>query len=91
MDAIGRLERRQDGLIRELEARLERLEQYAIRTSGVLVRRDGDLRTHCKHGHALADAYVYYGKRYCRTCTKLRSQENYRAAKAFHEMFGNGV
>src|ERR1700676_3145344 len=35
-------------------------------------------RTHCKHGHTLADARVYFLKGYiqrdCRTCWKIRSK-----------------
>lgn len=44
--------------------------------------------THCRYGHSLEDAYVSYGKRYCRPCAKQRSRENYAAAKLLHEMFG---
>lgn len=44
--------------------------------------------THCRYGHSLEDAYVSYGKRFCRPCAKQRSRENYAAAKLLHEMFG---
>jgi hypothetical protein len=29
---------------------------------------------HCKHGHSLADAYVYNGRRKCRCCTRIRAK-----------------
>lgn len=88
LDALDRLEHRQERLIHDMLARLERLEQYAVRSSGVIAKRDQKLVTNCKHGHSLADAYVYYGKRFCRTCVKERSRTNYQAAKTLHEMFG---
>lgn len=31
-------------------------------------------QTHCKHGHSLADAYVYNGRRKCRRCTRIRAK-----------------
>lgn len=33
-------------------------------------------KTHCKHGHSLADAYVWGGHRYCRVCHSERSAKN---------------
>lgn len=44
--------------------------------------------THCRYGHSLEDAYVSYGRRFCRPCAKQRARENYSAAKVLHEMFG---
>jgi len=34
-------------------------------------------QTHCKHGHSLADCYVYSGKRHCRRCHAIRNKSDY--------------
>lgn len=36
--------------------------------------------THCKHGHSLADCYVYDGKRHCRRCHQIRNKGDYRGS-----------
>ena len=76
--------------------RLEHLEQEvdALRSTPPVQAVPSTLRatrtpaTHCRYGHSLEDAYVSYGKRFCRPCAKQRSRENYAAAKLLHEMFG---
>lgn len=76
--------------------RLEHLEQEvdALRATPHAQAMPSSIRstrtpaTHCRYGHSLEDAYVSYGKRYCRPCAKQRSRENYAAAKLLHEMFG---
>jgi hypothetical protein len=48
------------------------------------LRRQRSTRTHCKHGHSLADAYVSDGYRQCRPCQQAavrRYQERRRAAR----------
>jgi hypothetical protein len=76
--------------------RLERLEQdvEGLRTAPPLATAPLPIApkrapaTHCRYGHSLEDAYVSYGKRYCRPCAKQRARENYAAAKVLHDMFG---
>ena len=41
------------------------------------------LKTHCVHGHSLADAFVHPGKRNCRTCSRMRSRK-YRGSDPDH-------
>ncbi len=75
--------------------RLEHLEQEvdALRVTPVPplvspLRAARTPATHCRYGHSLEDAYVSYGKRFCRPCAKQRARESYAASKVLHEMFG---
>lgn len=35
-------------------------------------------KTHCRHGHSLADALIHHGRRECRECNRLRSARQRR-------------
>lgn len=39
-------------------------------------------RTHCVHGHSLADALIIEGKRRCRECNRVRCAAGYQRRKA---------
>ena len=57
--------------------RVEHLEPVTQREN--IVRGDGYAgqarKTHCKHGHSLADALIHHGRRTCRECNRIRCAE----------------
>lgn len=44
-------------------------------------------KSHCVHGHSLADARIYDNKRECRTCERLRQERKRRARGAAIRVF----
>jgi hypothetical protein len=38
-------------------------------------------KTHCIHGHSLADAYIFRGWRHCRECRRQEKRSAYRKRK----------
>ena len=48
-------------------------------------KKPKEVRTHCKNGHSLENAYVYNNIKYCRICQSERSRKYYDKAKSRNE------
>lgn len=51
-------------------------------------KKPKEIKTHCRHGHSLEDAYRYAWGTICKPCLSKRSKE-YHGRKAKHIMDGN--
>lgn len=96
LTALQEAESRQGQWVVQVLDRLEQLEQglkqaMASRTTVVPPSPGRPPATHCRYGHSLDDAYVSYGKRYCRPCAKQRARANYEASKVRYETFGEAI
>lgn len=60
---------------RQAQRVLERYRSHPTPHADIAAATGRPLRMQCRFGHSLADAYVWRGKRLCRTCRRIRNRE----------------